>query len=100
MFTEGWLPAARFFASIPESGQFGMGVKRMGSHCAFIEEPPVATIFPNRVRLVSRSGDETYTRIFERGVWRRFLEAEIRKLNEYELAERAERKVVGLRGHG
>lgn len=67
---------------------------------AFIEEQPVAKIYPTRIVMEARSGEERYIRVFERSVWRRFLETEIRKLNDYEVAERAERKVVGMRASG
>jgi hypothetical protein len=69
---------------------------------SYVEEAPVAEILPNKVRVTVKSGDDVCIRVMERSVWRRFLEVEIRRLNAYEAAERAKRKVVkiGKRGHG
>lgn len=69
----------------------------MPQSIAFIEEVPVATIFPNRVRMEAKSGSEVYIRVFERHLWRKFLETELRRLNDYERAEREERAVLPFR---
>jgi hypothetical protein len=62
----------------------------------YVDEQPVAEITPNCVRVTVRSGDEVCVRIMPRSLWRRFLETSIRQLNAYEVAERAERKVVKM----
>lgn len=65
----------------------------------FIAEQPKVIIEPDGVRLIGRSGDETYERRFTRAFWRRFLETSVRQINEYEVAERGKRKVVEM-AHG
>lgn len=62
----------------------------------YIEELADVSIGPNGVKLCAHSGGENFCFRFERSLWRFFLEREIRALNEYERAERCERRVVGL----
>jgi hypothetical protein len=73
----------------------------MSNPIAFVEELAEVTIRPNGVVVIARSGEETFGFRCERSLWRKFLEREIRALNEYERVERAKRKVVriGERSH-
>lgn len=50
----------------------------------YIAEPPVVTLDASGATLEYRSGGETYMRRYPRPLWRRFLEREIRALNEWE----------------
>ena len=63
----------------------------------FIAEQPKVIIEPDGIKTVARSGNEIYERRFTRATWRRFLETAIRQLDDYEVAERAERQVVNFR---
>jgi hypothetical protein len=64
----------------------------------FIAEPPVGEIDGAGVNVVAKSGELFCYSRFRRCVWRCFLETEIRKLNEYEIAERD--NVIRLRASG
>lgn len=63
----------------------------------FIEVLPVVSIDAEGVGITARSGDETMRFRMPRSLWRKYLETEIRRLNEWEIAERAERgRVIPL----
>ena len=57
----------------------------------YVEILPVVAIDGEGVGGATCSGDETSRWRCSRSLWRKFLETEIRRLNEWELAERAEK---------
>lgn len=57
----------------------------------FIDKLPIVAIDREGIGVVAVSGDESMRFRLGRGLWRKFLETEIRRLNEWEIAERAER---------
>lgn len=69
----------------------------------YVETPPVSALDENGIGLVVRSGDDNLRFRFPRSAWRKFLETELRKLNEWEVAERMDRgRVIPMerkRGH-
>lgn len=65
---------------------------------AWIPEPGHIEIDGGGVRITYRSGSHTYVRRMSRANFRRFVEAGVRTLNEWEREERL--NVVELRGHG
>lgn len=66
----------------------------------YIEEPPVVTLDASGATLEYRSGNATYIRRYSRHLWRRVLETEIRRLNEWETAARANVLPMDRRRHG
>ena len=60
----------------------------MGRCVTFIEELPVVKLTVARARLVARSGDETYTRVFDLALWRQFIENECARLRDHDRIER------------
>lgn len=65
---------------------------------AWIPEPGHIEIDGGGVRITYRSGSHDYVRRMSRANFRRFVEAGVRTLNEWEADERD--NVVELRGHG
>jgi hypothetical protein len=63
----------------------------------YIEEAPEVVLDAHGAKLSYCSGGEMFVRRYPRGLWRFFLEREIRRLNEFEAAERESRKVVRVR---
>lgn len=57
----------------------------------YIEKMPVIAIDGEGIGLVICSGERTWRRRVSRALWRKFLETSIRQLNEFEIAERADR---------
>ena len=60
----------------------------MGRCVTFIEELPVVKLTAGRARLVARSGDEAYIRVFDLALWRQFIANEVARLREYDSVER------------
>lgn len=56
----------------------------------YIDTIPEVRLDATGATLEYTSGGETYRRRYPRALWRRFLEGEIRRLNEYEARERCE----------
>lgn len=63
----------------------------------YISEAPTVTLDASGATLEYQSGNETYVRRYPRPLWRRFLEREIRRLNEWEAANRGEVVPMGKR---
>lgn len=57
----------------------------------YIEKLPVVSIDENGIGVIACSGDETMRFRISRSFWRKLLETELRRLNEFEMAERADR---------
>lgn len=68
----------------------------------FYEDPPETSFDAHGVSGACRSGDKVANWRTTRAVYRRFLETEIRRLNDYEAEERriARGKVLPLRATG
>ena len=60
----------------------------MGRCVTFIEELPVVKLTAARARLVARSGEEAYIRVFDLALWRQFIANEVARLREYDSVER------------
>lgn len=58
---------------------------------AYLEIQPVVALDADGVGSVVRSGGAVWRFRFSRAYWRKFLECELRRLNEFEIAERADR---------
>jgi hypothetical protein len=67
----------------------------------WVEKQPTVEFDEGSVRITYSSGTDVYRRRVSRAWFRRYLEANLRKLNAYEEAERAKPKVVRMqkRGH-
>lgn len=65
---------------------------------AWVNEPGVIEIDGNGVVTTYQSGGTVYRARMSRATFRRFVEGAIRKLNDYEAAERDWRTVVPMRG--
>lgn len=64
---------------------------------AYLEQMPVTALDGEGAFILIRSGDLTYRFRMPRSLWRKILETEMRRLNEFELAERADRgRVIPL----
>ena len=61
----------------------------------FIEDIPEVTLDASGAKLSYKSGGEHYCRRYPRHIWRRFLEREIIRLHDWEIANRG--NVVDLR---
>lgn len=57
----------------------------------YIDRQPVVSIDGTGITMVVGSGEHAYRVRYDRAMWRKMLECSIRQLNEYELAERADR---------
>jgi hypothetical protein len=55
--------------------------------CVYVPEPPHVELDATGATITYRSGDETYVRRCSRSVWRRMLEIELQRLNEFERQE-------------
>lgn len=63
----------------------------------FIDRLPVVGIDGEGVNVAVASGELTRRERWPRSLWRKHLETELRSLNEYEIAERADRgRVIPL----
>lgn len=73
----------------------------MAEGIIFIQDLPEVALDANGATLSYYSGETHYIRRYPRYLWRRFIEIEMRRLNAFEIAERAERNVVeiGKAGH-
>lgn len=67
----------------------------------FIDRQPVVAIDGTGVTLVVGSGNYAYRVRYDRATWRKMLETSLRQLNEYELAERADRgRIIPMERRG
>lgn len=64
----------------------------------FVEHMPDVQLDPGGATLEYVSGDTHYRRRYPRHLWRKFLEREVRRLNEFDRAERGEVVAMEKRG--
>ena len=69
---------------------------------AWLDEQPIVEIGPSGVRLSYTSGDVVRTIQMSRAYYREYLETNLRRLNEFERADRERHKVIKMErtGHG
>lgn len=58
-------------------------------HISYIDQPPIVAIDGEGVDVLLKSGTREFRGRCSRSLWRKFLELEIRRLNEWEVVERA-----------
>lgn len=63
----------------------------------FVAEMPDVELDATGATLSYTSGGTLYQRRYGRAMWRKFLECETRRLNQFDFAERAERAIVEMR---
>lgn len=59
---------------------------------SFVNHQPVVSLDAEGVDVLLKSGDKEFRGRCSRSLWRKFLEVEIRRLNEWEMVERAHAK--------
>lgn len=69
----------------------------MAGGCVYIKTLPDVELDPHGAELSYESAGEFYVRRYPRHLWRTFLEREIRRLNEWEAANRGEVVAMGKR---